>query len=422
MVVSLNYPLNPNAGFLTWAKKMKGEGRLTGSQAEEWFKKFAERAYMLSNLEYPTTSLVRLLNKDLAHRLTNARMFIYGHIPLGDEWIDEILRGKTPVDFTENNQEKLSAYLMDRVVATDAIVKARDNSGILKTIAVDVTVNPTEEEEKLGRIQGRREPDDAVGYNRNVNLPSVRKELGIDKHLVLVLNSDRQKLPSYEKLLSEIFAFANGRSNTKSINLVEVPENQRFKWNEVERLDPKKMWDKYSKGVRGETQIEISKQAALKAIRAGYDRSSVIEMLKYDPQYLHLLKNNPKIADNHPKTIYDSARERFELAKAKNPTHHETNIQALRTGRFIVRQIGKENAKGERVALGKVLSIKEKGDDLRIEATSDKRVVVEFKDRSLKGNPTSAELEWLKGWSKAIQADQQRSIQNTKDPGLDITQ
>lgn len=85
-----------------------------------------------------------------------------------------------------------------------------------------------------------------------------------------------------------------------------------------------------------------------------------------------------------------------------------------------MRQIGKENAKGERVALGKVLTIEEKGDDLRIEATSDKRVVVEFKDRSLKGSPTSAELEWLKGWSKAIQADQQRSVQKNKDPGLDM--
>jgi hypothetical protein len=137
---------------------MKDDGRLTGPQAEEWFKKFAERAYLLSTLEYSTLSLVRLLTKELPHRLTNARMFIYGNIPLGDEWIDEILSGKTPAIFTKSDQEELSAYLLDRVVATDALVKARDNNGIIKTIAVDVTVNPREEEEKLGRIQGKPEP------------------------------------------------------------------------------------------------------------------------------------------------------------------------------------------------------------------------------------------------------------------------
>ena len=335
--------------------------------------------------------------------------------------IDEILSGKTPVNFTENNQAELSAYLMDRVVATDAIVKARDNSGVLKTIAVDVTVNPKEEEEKLGRIQGRREPDDAIGYNRNTNLPSVRKELGIDKHLVLTLNSDRQKLPSYEKLLSEIFAFANGRSNTKAINLLEVPENQRFKWDEITRVDPKKMWDNYSKGIQGKDKIEISNQASLRAIRAGYDRLAIIQMLKHDPQYQHLAKYKPEVADNYPKTIYASARKRLELEKAKDPTHQQINMQALKMGRFIIQKIGKEKANGEKVAPGKLLTMRQNGDDLKIEATSDKRVVVEYKAGSLTGNPTSAELEWLKGWTKAIKADKQQSVQKTKDPGFDIT-
>jgi hypothetical protein len=117
---------------------MKDEGRLTGPQTEEWFSNFAERAYMLSKLDYSTVSLVRLLDKDLSHRLTNARMFIYGYLPLGDEWINEILSGKTPSTFTQTNQDELRAYLLDRVVATDALVKVRDNGGILKTIAVDV--------------------------------------------------------------------------------------------------------------------------------------------------------------------------------------------------------------------------------------------------------------------------------------------
>lgn len=398
---------------------MKNEGRLTGPQAEAWFKQFAEKAYMLSKLEYSTVSLVRLLEKELSHRLTNARMFIYGSIPQGDEWLNEILSGKAPAIFNEVDKEELSAYLLDRVVATDVLVKVRDNSSIIKTIAIDVTVNQKEEEEKLGRIQGKPEPDDAAGYNRNANLPSVRKELGIDKHLVLILNSDRQKLPSYEKLLSEIFAFANGRSSTKSINLSEVPENQRFKWNEAEPLEPKALWDKYSKGIQGKDKIEISKQAALKAIRSGYERASVIEMLRYDPQYQHLAKTKPEIADNYLMVIFTSARERFELDKAKNPTQLEINIQALKMGRLIVDGVGKENVNGEKAALGKILTIKQKGVDLRIESTGDQRAVLEFKDSSLKGNPTANELQWLKGWANAIQADKQKRNIQTKDPGIE---
>jgi hypothetical protein len=398
---------------------MKNEGRLTGPQAEEWFKQFAEKAYMLSKLEYSTVSLVRLLEKELSHRLTNARMFIYGSIPQGDEWLNEILSGKAPAIFSEFDKEELSAYLLDRVVATDILVKVRDNSSIIKTIAIDVTVNQKEEEEKLGRIQGKPEPDDAVGYNRNANLPSVRKELGIDKHLVLVLNSDRQKLPSYEKLLSEIFAFANGRSSTKSINLSEVPENQRFKWNEAEPLEPKALWDKYSKGIQGKDKVEISKQAAIKAIRSGYERASVLDMLRYDPQYQHLAKAKPEIADNYLMVIFTSARERFELDKAKNPTQQEINIQALKMGRFIVDEVGKENVNSEKAALGKILTIRQKGVNLRIESTGDQRAVLEFKDGSLKGNSTANELQWLKGWANAIQTDKQKRNIQTKDSEIE---
>ena len=122
-----------------------------------------------------------------------------------------------------------------------------------------------------------------------------------------------------------------------------------------------------------------------------------------------------------PKTIYASARKRLELEKAKDPTHQEINMQALKMGRFIIQKIGKEKANGEKVAPGKLLTMRQNGDDLKIEATSDKRVVVEYKAGSLTGNPTSAELEWLKGWTKAIKADKQQSVQKTKDPGFDIT-
>jgi hypothetical protein len=400
---------------------MRESGRLTGQEAEAWVKEFTKRTYMLSKNQYPLEGFVRLLESELSHRFKNGRLYIYKDLPEGDIWINTILSGKNIESIGTQNRQDLSEYLMDKVVATDIIVELRDNNTQINRISIDVTIDPAKQEDKLGRVRGKPEKNDPPGYNQNSNLPSVRKKLGIDKHLVLVLNSDRQKLPSYEYLLTELFAFANQRSQTKIVNLLEVPENQRFKWNEIERLDPKKMWDNYSRGIQRKDKIEISNQASLRAIRAGYDRLAITEMLKHDPQYQHLAKYKPEVADNYPKTIYASARKRLELEKAKDPTHQEINIQALKMGRFIIQKIGKEKANGEKVAPGKLLTMRQNGDDLKIEATSDKRVVVEYKAGSLKGNPTSAELEWLEGWTKAIKADKQRSVQKTKDPGFDIT-
>ena len=396
---------------------MKESGRLTGQEAEAWVKEFTKRTYMLSKNQYPLEGFVRLLESELSHRFKNGRLYIYKDLPEGNIWIDNILSGKNIETIGQQNREDLSEYLMDKVVATDIIVELRDNNRKINRISIDVTIDPNKEEDKLGRVRGKPEKSDPPGYNQNANLPSVRKKLGINKHLVLILNSNRQKLPSYEYLLTELFAFANHKSQTKVANLLEVPENKRFKGNEAEQLEPKVLWDKYSKGIQGKDKIEISKQAALKAIRSGHERVAVLEMLRHDPQYQHLAKAKPEIADNYLMVIFTSARERFELDKAKNTTQQEINIQALKMGRLIVDGVGKETVNGEKAALGKILTIRQKGVDLKIESTGDQRTVLEFKDSSLKGNPTTNELQWLKGWANAIQADKQKQNTQTKASG-----
>ena len=271
---------------------MKDEDLLTGPQAEEWFREFAERSGILSKLEYQSDSLVKLLNSELSYRFGNGRTFIDRDLPLGEDWIHEILSGRTPAPFTQDNQDKLSQYLLDKVVATDDLITIRDNSGVLKTVAVDVTTNPKEETEKLHRIQGKPDPGDGRGYNRNANLPAVRKRLKIDKHFILVISNDRQRLPSPEKLTSEIEKFVNGNAITKSLNLVEVPEQSRYKWNETQAIpkqsiatnsfDPKQMWQRYSKS-QSINKVEIAKQTSLKAIQAGHQKDSILEMLRNDP-------------------------------------------------------------------------------------------------------------------------------------------
>jgi hypothetical protein len=195
-------------------------------------------------------------------------------------------------------------------------VKVRDNGGILKIIAVDVTVNPKEEEEKLGRIQGKPEPDDAVGYNRNANLPSVRKELGIDKHLVLTLNSDRQKLPSYEKLLTEIYAFANGRSRTGILDLGTLSEKDLYREKEVQigsySSDPKQLYTAYVKEFAKRSAAEQLQGISRLAFFKGHSQERVSQILMHHPFFeSYLKKGQQSKAEEFAKTTASKAYEEY---------------------------------------------------------------------------------------------------------------
>ncbi len=93
----------------------------------------------------------------------------------------------------------------------------KNNHGQECVIAIDVTCDPTKEKSKLSTIQGKREDEDPSKFNRNKNLPSVRKELGIDKHIVLVLN--HKHLPNPEVIVNELYATANLPAQTRVVNL-----------------------------------------------------------------------------------------------------------------------------------------------------------------------------------------------------------
>lgn len=200
---------------------MSAPRRNLGTEVEAWLKDFSRTSGILSRQDIPLEKVVRELDNLLQRRMADGRLFIANELPFAQDWIDRILSGKVlPAGSSEEAKAELKRKLLDYVLATDVIVSLRSNAGREYQIAIDVTCDPSKETEKLNRIQGRREDGDPGGFNRNTNLPTVRKALGIDKHLILIVKHDN--LPSNEVLLNELYQFANTNARTRLINLYDV--------------------------------------------------------------------------------------------------------------------------------------------------------------------------------------------------------
>lgn len=189
-----------------------------GEAAERWIKEFAVDCRLLSKKEFSLGQVVKLFNTKLQLRMTSARLHIDKFFPFANDWIDLTLSDRRLPDRSSKQlQVELSHKLLDLVMATDVVLSIRDNQGIENLISVDVTSAPAKSKGKLNTIQGKREDGEPTKFNRNRNLPAVRNELGIDKHLVLVINPNHP--PEHQVLLSELYAFTNQQTKTGMINL-----------------------------------------------------------------------------------------------------------------------------------------------------------------------------------------------------------
>ena len=333
------------------------------------------------------------------------------------EWIGDILNRRT-VDISEQDRQGFSKYLLDRALATDALVEVRNNHGEIVRIAVDVTIKKSQEEAKLSKIRGMPDPNDAAGLNRNKNFSVIRKELKIDKHVILVLNGHKDKLPSYEKLLTEIYGLANSRSNTKSINLVSVLENERFVENPVVLLKPKELWERCIQGLPKQAGPENSTKACMRAIRTGVSKEDIFRMLQEDPQSSKL---KPDQAAHYSQLIYDRARERIDLQKSTSLSQRDINRRGLRAARFIVAHVGKNQANGDRVAKGgNLVTMTQRGDDFKIERSDERGVILSLKDKRLSGSLSIRDLQTFEELAGQFQAAAQKEAAAQKDSDLEL--
>lgn len=189
-----------------------------GKAVEKWVKEQARKQHLTFSPSFNLEKVVELLDTKLQRRLMLARLYLDQKLPYGNDWVDLILNNKQlPARASAQAKNDLVEKLLDQALATDLVVAVNNNQGQKCIIAIDVTCDPTKEKSKLNTIQGKREDGDPSKFNRNHNLPSVRKQLGINKHIVLVLN--HKQLPEEEIIVNELYAAANLQSQTRIVNL-----------------------------------------------------------------------------------------------------------------------------------------------------------------------------------------------------------
>ncbi len=152
---------------------------------------------------YQLVNYARASRDGIQRRLMFARLYLDHSLPYGNEWVNVILNNKQlPVRASVQAKNDLVEKLLDQALATYLVVAVNNNQGQKCLIAIDVTCDPTKEKSELNTIQGKREDGDPSKFNRSQNLPSVRKQLGINKHIVLVLN--HKQLPEEEVIVNKL--------------------------------------------------------------------------------------------------------------------------------------------------------------------------------------------------------------------------
>lgn len=395
--------------------------RLTGDELENFFKDFAIRAGILELNISKLEDVVRLFEEKLPYKFAKAERYIREDYPSVSEWFHNILNQKALPPIREDIKEKLTNRLLDLVIATDAVIKVRGNDGIERKIAVDVTANFNREQEKVDKIRGIsgsiKKP-----VNHNQNLPEVREALGIEKHIVLIMNNMTDQLPSFEKLLAEIYTFVNVQSKTRVLDLRSINNGQKLNWKLDVESDPQKLWLQHSQGLTSKIPLERSIEVVNRAIHRGFTKDVILKMMVLDPEYKRLIYQNQGDrlnADKYASLVYTKAIDKLCLAQVANPIQQRINLQGLRCSEFIVTAAGRDTQKGERVfQVSNGWVFRQKGEDLTLDTRSDRGIILEFKNRSLRGTLTPKDLEGLKKCVTGLQQVMQE--QKNKESNLDL--
>lgn len=304
-----------------------------GELAEEWVKEFARSNRILSKQDYTLEQVVITFDDKLQLRLQSARLHIDKYFPFANEWLDLILADKSlPERSSQQAKIALTHKLLDLVLATDLVIALKDNQGRTQEIAVDVTADPQKEQEKFNTIQGRRKDRDPTRFNRNRNIPEIRDSLGINKHLVLVVNPNSP--PTYERLLAELHGFANVSAQTRSINLWTAnPEHSRLEQQPVSFAPtPQELWCKYSRGATSRSDIQRQVAIAEKAFADGV-QAKLSDILACDPfvQKIQREQGGQK-ARKHIQVIIQAVSVKFEASarprlSSKRAQKRDTGIE-----------------------------------------------------------------------------------------------
>jgi hypothetical protein len=223
--------------------------QLSGVDVEKLFDRFT-RDFAIDYSINPDeqVNFVKSLDLYLSGRLQFAIEFGDKEFPQAPEWLKDIRADRLPVDLQDSESlGQWTKFLADRVLAMDSIVQINNDDGKPVVIGIDVTVNTQRQvlDKKLAKIQGNK-TNDREEFNQNKNIPRVRKEYGVDKHIVLVLPSESSQLPSFEQVLDRLHVVANDSKDTKTINLTGLHSDKTLDWQKYfEQRKPINLWKRY---------------------------------------------------------------------------------------------------------------------------------------------------------------------------------
>jgi hypothetical protein len=358
---------------------------LNGFEIEEWVKAFAKKSGILNETPFIAEQTILLYSNKLNQRLNWARPEINKLFIEGDKWLNQAINNQDITGISEKVKNDFINKLADLVMATDLVVELKDSAGKTVKIAIDVTSNEKELEDKLRKIKGY--PTRNMVSKANKNIPEVRTELGIDKHLILLLNRTKTLLPSHANLLNTIYTFAESPSVTRAVDLSTLEPKDRYNWRVEYEADPERMWKKYTQAFNAKSSAVLGLEVAKHALRENHTPQAVLNMLTQDPQYREFLRRDGgdrTRADLHAQGTLAKAQAEIEQARVNDANRIAQGIN------LVLDKFGKEQEDGSVVFEGNTLRLASSSTEMIVENIKSGAIVFHIKDgRLLKHNVNS---------------------------------
>lgn len=361
---------------------------LNGFELEEWVKAFARKTGILDEKPFIATQTIILFSNKLNQKLNWARPEINKTFIDSEKWLEQAINNQTITGVSEQVKNDFINKLADLVMATDLVVQLKNSDGKNIKIAVDVTSNDKELEDKLRKIKGY--PTKNMVSKANKNIPEVRLELGIDKHLILLLNRTKTLLPSHETLLNTIYAFAESPSVTRAVDLSTLDPKDRYNWRVEYEADPERMWKKYTQAFNAKSTAVLGLEVAKHALRENHTPKAILNMLTQDPQYREFFRRDGgdrTRADLHAQGTLAKAQAEIEQARVNDANKIAQGIN------LILDKFGKEQEDGSVVFEGNTLRLASSSTEMTVENIKSGAIIFHIKDGKLLKHNVNSDLK-----------------------------
>jgi virulence-associated protein VapD len=361
---------------------------LNGFELEEWVKAFAKKSGILNEKPFIAEQTIVLFSNKLNQRLSWARTEIDKAFIDSDKWLDQAINNQPIKGVSEQVKNDFINKLADLVMATDLVVQLKNSAGKNVKIAVDVTSNKKELEDKLRKVKGY--PTKNMVSKANKNIPEVRSELGIDKHLILLLNRTKTLLPSHATLLNAIYTFAESPTITRAVDLSNLELKDRYNWRVEYEADPERMWEKYTQSFNTKSTAVLGLEVAKQTLRENHTPKAVLNMLTQDPQYREYLRRDGgdrTRADRYAQGILAKAQAELEQSRVNDANQIAHGINR------VLAKFGKEQKDGSVVFEGNTLRFTASASEMTVENTKSGAITFHIKDGQLLKHNVNSDLK-----------------------------